>query len=183
MPSRALWAVSSLCWCMKKALNQEGLWGLGACWHHRDFVLALSQLAWGWQGRGAWSCPSLLAITLLFLSAAPELERRPCCQPHRPSPLPFPHSRRNCAIQALQDPGASSARMLRLLGLPSGSSEEHFWEQGPPGRLRTGREHGRSPSFRPAAMAPHIYVTQAGCASSSRLKERLASASGLLASL
>lgn len=73
--------------------------------------------------------------------------------------------------------------MLQLLGLPSGSSEEQFREQGPPGRLRTGREHGRSPSFRPAAVPPRRYVTQAGCASSSRLKERLASAAGLLASL
>lgn len=86
-------------------------------------------------------------------------------------------------IQALQDPGASSASMLQLLGLPSGSSEEHFWEQGPPGRLWTGREHSRSPSFRPAAFAPCRYVTQVGCASSSRLKERLPSTAGLLASL
>lgn len=79
--------------------------------------------------------------------------------------------------------GPTLLSMLWLLGLPSGSSEEQFWEQGLPGCLRTGREHGRSPSFCPAAVTPRRYVTQVGCASSSRLKERLASSAGLLASL
>lgn len=97
-------------------------------------------------------------------------------------PLQFPHSRGNCVIQALQDPRVGSARTLRLLGLPI-SIRQQLQEQGSPGLLQAGQEHSHSPSFPPAAVPSCCYVTQEGCASSSRLKERLASVAGLLASL
>lgn len=106
----------------------------------------------------------------------------PPAVPHSPSPLQFPCFWRNRVIQALQDPGAGSARMLWLLGLLISTWQR---QQGaPPGAGTPGSPLGR-PGARGQPLVPHHcrYVTQEGCASSSRLKERFASAAGLPASL
>lgn len=109
--------------------------------------------------------------------------------PHCPSTLRFPRSRRKLCNsgsagprgQLWQDAPAPEAADFHPAAARSISgSRDPRVSSGPAGSTAAAPHSPPPPSVPPSLRR---YVTQEGCASSSRLKERLASAAGLLASL